>query len=166
MKFREAKVAIKGVCKQFQAVLPCIKKHKFFIIFFLHYFLVASELLEVYLARKSLPFKKQMSARTYLSADGKVSYDAYAIGEVHNPTYVFGISADNKHSTTRGLETPSFKDVVANAPIEQPSITNIIHVKDTGLVVFKAFLHKSLSTMARSNIPREGPRARPPSLES
>jgi len=155
MKFREAKVAIKRSkspedIRQARETIKNLgdEHHLPF------EFPVASELLEVYLARKSLPFKKQMSARTYLSADGKVSYDAYAIGEVHNPTYVFGISADNKHSTTRGLETPSFKDVVANAPIEQPSITNIIHVKDTGLVVFKAFLHKSLSTMARSNIPR------------
>src|SRR3989338_2136177 len=155
MKFREAKVAIKRSkspedIRQARETIKNLgdEHHLPF------EFPVASELLEVYLARKSLPFKKQSSARIYLSADGKVYYDAYTIGEVRNPTYVFGISNEGRHAEIKSLETPSFRDVVANAPIEQPSITNIIDVKDTGLVVFKAFLKKSLSTMARSNTPR------------
>jgi len=117
-------------------------------------FPIASELLEVYLQRKALPYATQKNARTYLSAEGKVQYDSLAVGQDANPTYIFGISAENKHSETRGLQTPTFEEVVAHAPQEQPSVTNIIDVNNYGLVVFKAFLRETTGAMARKGISR------------
>ncbi|MDO8552178.1 MAG: hypothetical protein Q7S01_01460 [bacterium] len=156
MRFKEAKGAIKRSrsiedIRQARETIKGLDDEHYHLPF---EFPVASELLDAYLARKSLPYNKQPNARIYLSADGKVNYDAYTLGEVHDPTYVFGIADESRHAEVNGLQTPQFSDVVASAPIEQPSITNIIHVKNTGLVVFKAFLKKSLSTMARSKIPR------------
>lgn len=117
-------------------------------------FPVASELLEVYLAQKSLPYAVHRAARTYLSEDGTLQYDRLQVGKGPHPLNIFGISRKSMDAKTQGLQTPSFAEVVINAEEGQPSVTNIIHVDNVGLVVFKAFLKKPISTMAREGILR------------
>lgn len=117
-------------------------------------FPVASELLEVYLHRKSLPYHKQKAARVYLSSDRKVRYDSLAVEGTPDSTYVFGISSDSSSVDVKNLEVSGFDEAIAHAPLDQPSVTNIIDVDTIGLIVFKVFLKTTIGRMAREGMHR------------
>src|SRR3989344_4509438 len=111
----------------------------------------ARELLEAYVARKSLPYELRHSARVYLSQAGKIQYDAVAVGTDRHKTHLFGISENETHMPVQGLQIREFNTVMADAPLDQPSVTNIVHIDDGGLVVYKAFLNKAMAVLSREN---------------